>query len=85
MEFGPSVQKPWTISPKFEFMLGVGPEWIHSNERGIKTNAVGIEFAPDVMFWPSERHKFGWYLEPSYGYKFGPAHEHSVQGQRADT
>ena len=71
-------KKPWTISSKFEFMLGVGPEWTHSNERGIKTNAVGIEFAPDFMFWPSKRHKFGWYLEPSYDYKFGPAHEHSL-------
>jgi hypothetical protein len=23
-------------------------------------------------------HKFGWYLEPSYEYKFGPSHEHSL-------
>jgi len=29
-------------------------------------------------FWPSKKHKFGWYLEPSYDYKFGPGHEHSL-------
>jgi len=71
-------KKPWNISPKFEFMLGVGPEWIHANENGRTTNSAGIEGAPDFMFWPSHRHKFGWYLEPAYDYKFGPGHEHSL-------
>jgi hypothetical protein len=71
-------KKPWTISPKFEFMIGVGPEWIHATENGRKTNSAGIEVAPDFMFWPSHRHKFGWYLEPAYDYKFGPGHEHSL-------
>jgi len=70
-------KKPWNISPKFEFMLGVGPEWIHANENGRTTNSAGIEVAPDFMFWPSHRHKFGWYLE-AYDYKFGPGHEHSL-------
>ena len=71
-------KKPWTLSDKNEFMLGVGPEWIHSNAFGIKRNSVGIEGAADFMFWPSRKHRFGWYLEPSYDYKFGPAHEHSL-------
>jgi hypothetical protein len=71
-------KKPWTISDKFEFMIGVGPEWIHTNAYGTKTNAVALEVAPDFMFWPSKRHRFGWYLEPDYEYKFGPVHEHSV-------
>jgi hypothetical protein len=71
-------KKPWTLSPKFEFMLGVGPEWIHTNAYGQKTNAAGIEVAPDFMFWPSKKRRFGWYLEPSYDYKFGSAHEHSL-------
>jgi len=30
------------------------------------------------MFWSSKKHQFGWYLEPSYEYKFGPAHEHTL-------
>jgi hypothetical protein len=71
-------KKPWTFSPKFEFMLGVGPEWIHTNAYGQKMNSAGLEVAPDFMFWPSKKHRFGWYLEPSYDYKFGPSHEHSL-------
>jgi hypothetical protein len=72
------LKKPWTPSPKVEFMLGIGPEWIHTNAYGKKMNAVGVEVAPDFMFWPSKKHRFGWYLEPSYDYKFGPGHEHSL-------
>ena len=37
-----------------------------------------LQVAPDFMFWPSKKHKFGWYLEPSYDYKFEPGHEHSL-------
>ena len=71
-------KKPWTLSDKREFMLGVGPEWIHTNAFGLKQNAVGAEVAPDFMFWTSRRHRIGWYLEPSYEYKFGPGHEQSL-------
>jgi hypothetical protein len=71
-------KKPWTLSGTMEFMLGVGPEWIHTNAYGINTNSVGAEAAPDFMFWKSRNHRFGWYLEPSYEYKFGPRHEQSV-------
>jgi hypothetical protein len=70
-------KKPWTFSDKFEFMIGVGPEWIHTNAYGIRTNSVGAEVAPDLMFWSSKKHRVGWYLEPSYEYKFGTRHEHS--------
>jgi hypothetical protein len=71
-------KKPWTLSDKREFMLGIGPEWIHTNAYGMKMNSVGAELAPDFMFWSSKTHRFGWYLEPSYEYKFGPGHEHSL-------
>jgi len=71
-------KKPWTLSDKMEFMLGVGPEWIHTNAYGIKMDSVAAEAAPDFMFWPSRKHRLGWYLEPSYEYKFGPGHEHSL-------
>jgi hypothetical protein len=27
-------KKPWTLSKKVEFMVGLGPEWIHSNRFG---------------------------------------------------
>lgn len=71
-------KKPWTLSDRKEFMLGLGPEWIHTNAYGIKTNSVGVEVAPDFMFWSSRKHIVGWYLEPSYEYKFGSGHEHSL-------
>ena len=31
-------KKPWTISRKAEFMLGVGPEWVHLRQNGKTTN-----------------------------------------------
>lgn len=71
-------KKPWTLSKKIEFMIGAGPEWIHTRESGISTNSVGAEAVLDFMFWHSRKHRFGWYLEPSYEYKFGPGHEHSL-------
>ena len=71
-------KKPWTLSETKEFMLGIGPEGIHSNAFGVKTNSVAVEAAPDFMFWSSKKHRFGWYLEPAYEYKFGPVREHSI-------
>jgi len=68
-------KKPWTLSKKVEFMVGVGPEWIHANRSG---DSVGGEAVADFMFWRSSKHKFGWYLEPSYDYNFGRGHEQSV-------
>jgi hypothetical protein len=71
-------KKPWTLSDKAEFMFGAGPEWIHTNEHHVVTNSVGGEVVLDFMFWPSAKHKFGWYLEPGYDYNFGRGHEQSV-------
>lgn len=64
-------KKPWTLSEKAEFMVGVGPEWIHTREYRKATDSVGGEIVLDFMFWPSVRHRFGWYLEPAYEYNFG--------------
>ena len=33
-------KKPWTLSRKAEFMFGVGPAWIHTNDYGEKLNSV---------------------------------------------
>jgi hypothetical protein len=71
-------KKPWTLSEKVEFMIGVGPEWIHTREYGVTTNALGGEAVLDFMFWPSAKHRFGWYLEPAFDYSFGRGHERSV-------
>lgn len=71
-------KKPWTLSEKVEFMLGVGPEWIHARQSGITANSVAGEVVMDFMFWPSAKHRFGWFLEPGYEYKFGHDHERSI-------
>ena len=72
------LKKPWTLSKKVEFMLEAGPEWIHARESGRLSNSARGELALDFMFWPSVKHKFGWYLEPGYEYSFGRAHEQSI-------
>src|SRR5580704_10272066 len=57
-------KKPWTLSEKAEFMFGLGPEWVHTKQYGVTSNAFAGEVALDFMFWPSGNHRFGWFLEP---------------------
>ena len=71
-------KNPWTLSKKAEFMVGIGPEWIHTRQYGLTTNSLAAEAILDFMFWPSAKHRFGWYLEPGYDYSFGRRHERSV-------
>jgi len=71
-------KKPWTLSKTAEFMFGIGPEWVHTREKGKTTNSVAGEAALDFMFWPPRKHKLGWYLEPAYDYGFGRGHEQSI-------
>ena len=55
-------KKPFALSDKLEFMVGVGPAWTFSRE-GTK---IAGEVALDFMFWPTPDRKYGWFLEPSY-------------------
>lgn len=71
-------KKPWTISKKTEFMIGVGPQWIHLQQNGRTTNSISGEMAADVMFWPNRKHRFGWFLEPAYDYSFAGGHQQSL-------
>jgi len=71
-------KKPWTFSPKLEFMLGAGVAWAHTNDHNVITNTANGEIALDFMFWPSVKHQFGWYLEPAFDYGFNQEHEQSV-------
>jgi hypothetical protein len=71
-------KKPWDLSRRVEFMAGIGPEWVHTRASGISSNAIAAEAVLDFMFWPSRKHKFGWYLEPGYDYSFDSAHEQSA-------
>ncbi len=71
-------KKPWAISKKAEFMLGVGPEWVHLKQNGRATNSIAGEVAGDFMFWPTGKHRFGWFLEPAYDYSFARGHQQSI-------
>lgn len=71
-------KKPWTLSKKAEFMLGVGPQWAHLKQNGKTTDSFAGELAGDFMFWPTGRHRFGWYLEPDYDYSSAGGHQQSI-------
>jgi hypothetical protein len=71
-------KKPWKLSDKAEFMAGAGPVWIHTSQGKAATNSVGGEAVLDFMFWPSAKHRFGWFLEPGYDYNFARGHEQSL-------
>jgi len=71
-------KKPYTLSKTAEFMLGAGPEWAHTIIDGKSSNSIGGEAALDFMFWPWSKRRFGWYLEPTYGYNFGSGHDQSM-------
>jgi hypothetical protein len=71
-------KKPWTLSRTAEFMIGVGPEWVHTREGGVTRNAAAGSFALDFMFWPRGQRRVGWFLEPGYEYAFGRDHDRSI-------
>lgn len=69
-------KKPFTLSDKVEFMVGIGPEWTYTTGgEGAKLSG---EIALDFMFWPTPDRKFGWFVEPSYSYSFSSGHEQSL-------
>ena len=71
-------KKPWELSRKAEFMAGLGPEWIHARQAGTSTDSLSGEAVLDFMFWPSRKHRYGWYVEPGFEYDFGHGHEKSL-------
>jgi len=71
-------KKSFALSDAVEFEFGVGPEWMHTTGGGQSVDSIGGEAVIEFMFWPWPERKFGWYLEPSYGYDFGKGHEQSL-------
>jgi hypothetical protein len=67
-------KKPFTLSDRVEFMVGVGPQ-LTLAPGGPK---VAGEFAIDFMFWPTPDRKLGWFLEPAYSYSFSREHQQSL-------
>ena len=72
------IKKPWTLSQKVEFMVGVGPEWIHASGYNPETNSSGAEGCAGLHVLALRKHKFGWYLEPAYDHDFGRGHDQSA-------
>jgi hypothetical protein len=71
-------KKPWSLTSKTEFMIGVGPSWSHLAQNGIAGDTFSAELAADLMTRPTRSHRFGWYLEPGYKYAFAPDHAKSL-------
>ena len=72
------LKKPWDLTPKIEFMAGIGPEWIRTRSYGVTKSSLAAEAILDFMFWMTAKHRFGWYLEPAYDYSFASGHERSA-------
>lgn len=73
------IKKPWTLSRKAEFMIGVGPQWAHTTQdKRASSDTFSVEVAGDFMFWPAKRHRFGWFLEPAYDYSCTGGHPQSI-------
>ena len=70
-------KKPWDLSKQFEFMAGLGPEWVYSKEPGAKRNSIAGEAVLDLMYWPRPKRRFGAFIEPSCDYNFARGHEKS--------
>jgi hypothetical protein len=69
-------KKPFTISDKVEFMIGVGPELSYNTVGG--GTKIASEFALEWMIWPTKDRKFGWFVEPTYSYGLTKGHEQSI-------
>jgi hypothetical protein len=58
-------KKPFRLSRSVEVMVGLGPEIVPVSAPSRKTTFLGVEFAADFMFWPSQH--VGFWVEPTYG------------------
>jgi hypothetical protein len=73
-------KKPWRFSPRFEFMIGLGPEVVHATGPEHAT-FWGLSSVLDFMFWP--RKNLGWYVEPGYEVTFRDGISHHGLGMAA--
>jgi hypothetical protein len=55
-----------------------GTAMAHLKQNVKTTDSFSGELAGDFMFWPTGRHRFGWYLEPAYDYSFAGGHQQSI-------
>jgi hypothetical protein len=69
-------KKPFTLAPRIELMVGVGPELIVYRDTPRDGEFFGVEVALDFMFWPS-RH-VGFWIEPAYDLVLRSGVEHAL-------
>jgi hypothetical protein len=77
VEFELIFKKPFELSESLEFLIGAGPVWVHHSEESPKDSIVG-EAIVELVYWPRQDHKVGFFVEPSYSYNFGEGHEKTV-------
>jgi len=74
--------------PKAIFELGAATGWEVNGGAATFAPNLAAEITPidcwleleaaDFMFWPTGKHRFGWYLEPAYDYSFAGGHQKSI-------
>jgi hypothetical protein len=69
-------KKPFRLTPRAEFMVGVGPEVVRVSNPTTRSTYAGAQLALDFMFWPWQR--AGFWVEPSYDLVFGDGPRHGV-------
>jgi len=71
------LKKPIELTENLEFQLGAGPLWFHRAYEAddVQRDSAGVEGVAEMVFWPGEHHKFGFYVETGYSYDFGKGHE----------
>lgn len=70
-------KKPFDLTEKLEFAVGVGPGWVHTTGAG-RADALAVEGILELAYWFRAQHDIGLYVEPSYDYSFGRGHEQSL-------
>jgi hypothetical protein len=58
------------LSKKVEFEPGIGPTLSTSGQ-------VGAVASFELMIWPWQERKYGWFVDPNYGVSFAPGHQQS--------
>lgn len=77
VEFELIFKKPFELSESMEMVLGAGPVWVHHGHENPRDSIAG-EASITFVYWPEEKHKVGYFVEPSYSYNFGEGHEQAV-------
>ncbi len=71
-------KKPFDLSDSLEFVIGAGPEWVHKAGGEKPADSIAGEAITELVYFPWQEHKVGFFLEQIYSYDFGKGHEQSL-------